>query len=240
MFCVLTLALQLAIARCEVDQRKGTVHTIIMACRIYTRIFDGYTWISPLGKLADEESLQSRLWYLVKIPVALTQANLLLRIAMLQLPLHLYFIIRIRLSNEPLLSNGSDENQWGFGHIYALIMSAALVIECFKGYLSKCACLTFQRTISLCYDKGYSDAKCRFVEHNQDVSSAEEANAQLPRPPVASSEDGGAADMTERSEDLPRQVICLPRLLPCDAHVWGESVSICHCLAIEISSNVFL
>jgi hypothetical protein len=38
------------------------------------------------------------------------------------------------------------------------------------------------------------------------VSSAEEANAQLPGPPVASGEDGGAADMAERSEDLPRQV----------------------------------
>lgn len=38
------------------------------------------------------------------------------------------------------------------------------------------------------------------------MSSAEEANAQLPGPPVASGEDGGAADMAERSEDLPRQV----------------------------------
>jgi hypothetical protein len=150
----------------EVDQRRRTVRIIIMACRIYTRIFDGYTWISPLGKLADKESLQSRVWYLVRIPVALTQANPVLQIAMLQLHLHLYFIIRIRLSNEPLLSNGSDENQWGFGQTYALIMSAALVIECFKGYLSKYAYLAFQRTISLCYDKGYSNAKRRFVEHN--------------------------------------------------------------------------
>jgi hypothetical protein len=145
------------------------------------------------------------------IPVALSQANPILQIAMMQLPLHLYFIIRIRLSNEPLLSNGSDENQWGFGQIYALIMSAALVIECFKGYLSKCAYLTFQRTISLCGDQGYWNAKRSFRQPNNDVPTAEEANGNHHEPPTASGRDGGVADMADQSEDLPTEVHMLSK-----------------------------
>ena len=55
---------------------------------------------------------------------------------MLQLPLHLYFLIRLRLTNEPLLLDGNDDNEWGFGQIYALITSAGLIVECCKRYLS--------------------------------------------------------------------------------------------------------
>lgn len=55
---------------------------------------------------------------------------------MMQLPLHLYYLISMRVSNEPLLSDGTEENQWGFGQVFALIMSASLVVECAKGYFA--------------------------------------------------------------------------------------------------------
>lgn len=59
-------------------------------------------------------------------------------LAMLQLPLHLYFLIRLRVSNEPLLQEGSTENEWGFGQIYALISSAAILTECVRSFDGKC------------------------------------------------------------------------------------------------------
>ena len=164
MFTVLMVAVLHALARYDADQHKGAVRPVIADSIFYPLVLGPYLGPSLLGKWADKEGLQSRTWYFVKIPVALWLANPILQIAMVQLPLHLYFIIRIRLSNEPLLSNGSDENQWGFGQIYALIKSAALVIECVKGYLSKCTYSTFQRTISLCSDQGYGNAKRSFEQ----------------------------------------------------------------------------
>lgn len=142
MFAVLSLALQLAISRCEVDPDWGEscsafAGKVIEACRFSSQIQVRYATFTPLGSW-DQLGLQSLIWYPFKIQIALTKANPTLRIAMLQLPLHLYFIIRMRLTNEPLLSNGTDESQWGFGQIYALIMSAGLVVECCKGYLSTC------------------------------------------------------------------------------------------------------
>ena len=53
--------------------------------------------------------------------------------AILQMPLHLYFIIRLRLSNGVSLGGDSKENAWEFGQIFALVMSTSLLIECCKG-----------------------------------------------------------------------------------------------------------
>lgn len=58
-------------------------------------------------------------------------APLIVGLAMLQYPLHLYFVIALRASNESLLA-GDSENAWGFGQIVALVLSAASLVECAK------------------------------------------------------------------------------------------------------------
>lgn len=141
MFSMLFFAWALALSRCKVDpawgrRRSALAAQVIKSCSVYMRIYDRSSKLTPLGNWVNQQGLKSVVWYLLVVPVALPRANPVLTAAMLQLPLHLYFIIRLRLTNEPLLSNGSDENDWGFGQIYALIMSAGLVVDCCKGYLS--------------------------------------------------------------------------------------------------------
>ena len=145
MFAVLFIALSLAISRCEVDtdwgkRRSDLADDVIAFCSIFSLDFDIRPLFRPLGSWWDQLNLQSSIHFLftpLNLQVALMRANPVLQITIMQLP-HLYFIIRIRLTKEPLLSSGNDESQWGFGEIYALIMSAVLVIECCKGYLSTC------------------------------------------------------------------------------------------------------
>ena len=122
MFATLFATVSLAIARCEVDpawgkKRSALANTTIHFCREWSKIYaPRQSW----GNWAQR----------------VLAANPVLLIAMLQLPLHLYFLIRLRLTNEPLLLDGNDDNEWGFGQIYALITSAGLIVECCKGYLS--------------------------------------------------------------------------------------------------------
>lgn len=87
----------------------------------------GTTWnlksfISILDRLdRDESNISAE----AQLPAALT-------VALMQLPLHLYMIICIRLSNEPLLVGGDAEMQWSFGQTYALIAAAGFFVECIK------------------------------------------------------------------------------------------------------------
>jgi hypothetical protein len=141
MFVLLLFTLNLAVSRCKVDpawgKRRSTLAKIVIKfSKDIAQLYDRSSQFIPLGSWADQQGLQSIIWYPLKIQTALAQANPVLFLAMLQLPLHLYFVIRLRISNEPLLTDGSEERQWGFGQIYALIMSAGLVLECCKGYLS--------------------------------------------------------------------------------------------------------
>jgi hypothetical protein len=141
MFVLLLFTLNLAVSRCKVDpawgKRRSTLARVVISIsKYYAQLYDRSSQFIPLGSRADQQGLQSIVWYPLKIQTAMAQANPVLFLAMLQLPLHLYFIIRLRLSNESLLAYGSEERQWGFGQIYALIMSAGLVLECCKGYLS--------------------------------------------------------------------------------------------------------
>ncbi|KAL6923063.1 hypothetical protein FSST1_000337 [Fusarium sambucinum] len=54
-------------------------------------------------------------------------------LAMAQYPLHLYMTIALRAGNDSILS-GDSENAWGFGQIVALILCAATLLECVKGF----------------------------------------------------------------------------------------------------------
>jgi hypothetical protein len=213
MFAVLGFALGLALARCEVDQRKDLMRSIILICRIYSRIVKTIS-SGPLGNWADADDLESQIWYMFGIPVKLAQANPVLQISMLQLPLHLYFIIRIRLSNEPLLSNGSDENRWGFGQIYVLVISAGPVIECFKGYLSTCTYLTFQRPSAYAMIKDIAAS----VKTRRLLRKKMEIFLDLLRKAIDM-----AMLLTYHSgaETCQGRFMCIPKLLPSDNEFFG-------------------
>ena len=54
--------------------------------------------------------------------------------------LHVYTMVVLRIHNEPLLDNSAIENEWGFGQVVAIMMLAATLLECAKGFEGK---LTF-------------------------------------------------------------------------------------------------
>lgn len=56
--------------------------------------------------------------------------------AFIQYPVHGYMIYALRSSNEGYLS-GNSENEWGFGQIVALVLVAAMLLECFKALVGK-------------------------------------------------------------------------------------------------------
>ena len=58
----------------------------------------------------------------------------------LQFLLHVYTLAALRISNEPLLDNAALENEWGFGQVVAMMMLAATLLECARGFEGK---LTF-------------------------------------------------------------------------------------------------
>ena len=58
----------------------------------------------------------------------------------LQFLLHVYTLVALRISNEPLLDNAALENEWGFGQVVAIMMLAATLLECARGFEGK---LTF-------------------------------------------------------------------------------------------------
>ncbi|PGH04733.1 hypothetical protein AJ79_07012 [Helicocarpus griseus UAMH5409] len=57
-----------------------------------------------------------------------------LALSMLQFPLHLYFVIALRASNQGLLEGGrGGENSWGFGQVVAIVMLGGTVLKGCKG-----------------------------------------------------------------------------------------------------------
>lgn len=63
----------------------------------------------------------------------LAAVKMVLTYAFIQLPLHLYMVIALRATNQPLLE-GDSENAWGFGQVISMVMVAATLSECWKGY----------------------------------------------------------------------------------------------------------
>lgn len=55
----------------------------------------------------------------------------------LQYTLHVYILVALRVSNQPLLDNLALEEQWGFGQVIAIIMLVATLLECAKGLEGK-------------------------------------------------------------------------------------------------------
>lgn len=123
MFCVLFTALRIAISRYIADKAGG--ERFHASADRSSKFYHREGW-------AKQQELSNQL-YALDASETQTYVSSALCVAMLQLPLHLYFIIRLRLTNEPLLSNGNDESKWGFGQIHVLITSAGLIVECCKG-----------------------------------------------------------------------------------------------------------
>jgi hypothetical protein len=65
--------------------------------------------------------------------ITFTEQFGVLNVAALQFPLHVYSIFTLRSSNEPLLSSGGTERQWGFGQIVAMVLLANNVIILLNG-----------------------------------------------------------------------------------------------------------
>ena len=55
----------------------------------------------------------------------------------MQFILHVYTIVALRISNQPLLDNIALEDEWGFGQVIAIVMLAATLLECAKGLEGK-------------------------------------------------------------------------------------------------------
>ncbi|KAK2746305.1 hypothetical protein FQN55_005733 [Onygenales sp. PD_40] len=60
-------------------------------------------------------------------------SRIILSLAMLQFPVHLYFIVALRVANTDLLEGGSEENDWTFGQVVAIVMLGGTLLECYKG-----------------------------------------------------------------------------------------------------------
>jgi hypothetical protein len=80
-----------------------------------------------------ERTHQRILFVLATInPMTRTQ-NLIVNIALLQCPLHIYSIFALRTSNEQYLETGSAEKDWGFGQIVAMVLLAANILPVVDG-----------------------------------------------------------------------------------------------------------
>lgn len=53
---------------------------------------------------------------------------IILSLAMIQYPVHIYAVFTLRWANEDLLK-GDSENYWGFGQVVALVLLASSVLE---------------------------------------------------------------------------------------------------------------
>ncbi|KAK2803672.1 hypothetical protein FQN50_006888 [Emmonsiellopsis sp. PD_5] len=60
-------------------------------------------------------------------------SRIILSLAMLQFPVHLYFVVALRVANTGLLEGGSEENNWTFGQVVAIVMLGGTLLECYKG-----------------------------------------------------------------------------------------------------------
>ncbi len=58
-------------------------------------------------------------------------------VGILQFVLHVYTLVALRISNQPLLDNVALEDEWGFGQVIALVMLVATLLECAKGLEGK-------------------------------------------------------------------------------------------------------
>jgi hypothetical protein len=72
-------------------------------------------------------------WLLVLVCAAVfsrpDQRRVLLTLAFLQFPLHLYMMIALRSANQGLLDGGKSENEWDFGQTATMVLLAATVHE---------------------------------------------------------------------------------------------------------------
>jgi hypothetical protein len=59
--------------------------------------------------------------------------SLIVNVALLQCPLHIYSIFALRSSNERYLDSGGAERDWGFGQIVAMVLLGANILPVIDG-----------------------------------------------------------------------------------------------------------
>ncbi|KAK8039894.1 hypothetical protein PG993_008305 [Apiospora rasikravindrae] len=79
--------------------------------------------------------LVTALWLLIGVGMAVFGGPKLLMVvlvfAMLEYPVHLYFMIAIRHANQPLLEGTEDEDKWDFGQTTAMLLLGLAYLEFF-------------------------------------------------------------------------------------------------------------
>ena len=70
-------------------------------------------------------------------------------IGTLQFVLHVYILVTLRVSNQPLLDS-SLEDQWGFAQILALVMLGSTLLECARSLEGENSLSSFRFSRMLC------------------------------------------------------------------------------------------
>lgn len=74
-----------------------------------------------------------RSFYLLQPDLATNAQNFIVGVAMLQCPLHIYYIFALRASNESHLEAGGTEREWGFGQIVAIVLLGSNILPIADG-----------------------------------------------------------------------------------------------------------
>ena len=75
--------------------------------------------------------------------------NIIVSIGLLQFVLHVYILVALRVSNQPLLDS-SIEDEWGFAQILALVMLGATLLECARSLEGESGPSSFHFSPALC------------------------------------------------------------------------------------------
>jgi hypothetical protein len=106
-----------------------------------------------------------------------------LMVAALQLPLHLYSLLALRASNEKLLNSGTTEQEWGFGQVVAVMLLGSNVLGFLNGvqgmfvcFAMSPRCIMINKAVKLTHPTDYREWKKLVTEHRAEERS--EAAAQ--------------------------------------------------------------
>jgi hypothetical protein len=93
---------------------------------------------STTGRPDSSLLTMARLLYSMQAnPVTTDAQNIVVGVALLQCPLHIYSIFALRSSNEKYLEAGSAERDWGFGQIVAMVLLGANILSIADGITGK-------------------------------------------------------------------------------------------------------
>jgi heme/copper-type cytochrome/quinol oxidase subunit 4 len=146
-------------------------------------VFGSLTWASRLVNLYLPILLtiygvkQHRVRLFNKVGGRAAEAVVLM-VAALQLPLHLYSLLALRASNEKLLNSGTTEQEWGFGQVVAVMLLGSNVLGLLNGvqgmfvcFAMSPRCITINKAVKLTHPTDYREWKKLVAEHRAEERS---------------------------------------------------------------------